>query len=88
MRKLNSKNEAPKLNAVQLRQPILGVSFTNHLSISDHITGVITKCAQSLYASKKFCEVRDLVRTIWLYSVQVSCVGKDFMRIAGLVGLC
>ena len=31
---------------------ILGVSFTNHLSISDHITNVITKCAQSLYALK------------------------------------
>ena len=29
---------------------ILGVNFTNHLSISDHITNVISKCAQSLYA--------------------------------------
>jgi len=31
---------------------MLGVTITNHLSISEHITGVITKCAQSLNALK------------------------------------
>ena len=31
---------------------ILGVTITNHLSISEHVSGVITKCAQSLHALK------------------------------------
>ena len=31
---------------------ILGVTITNHLSISDHVSGVITRCAQSLHALK------------------------------------
>jgi len=31
---------------------VLGVTFTNHLSISEHISDVICRCAQSLYAIK------------------------------------
>ena len=31
---------------------ILGVTITNHLSISEHVSAVITKCAQSLHALK------------------------------------
>ena len=31
---------------------MLGVTITNHLSISEHVSGVITKCAQSLHALK------------------------------------
>ena len=31
---------------------ILGVTITNHLSISEHVSGVIRKCAQSLHALK------------------------------------
>ena len=31
---------------------ILGATITNHLSISEHVSGVITKCAQSLHALK------------------------------------
>ena len=31
---------------------ILGVTITNHFSVSEHVSGVITKCAQSLHALK------------------------------------
>ena len=31
---------------------VLGVTITNHLSISEHVSGVITKCAQSLHTLK------------------------------------
>ena len=31
---------------------ILGVTISNHLSVSDHIRDVISKCAQSLFAFK------------------------------------
>jgi len=31
---------------------VLGVTFTNHLSISEHISDVICRCAQSLYTIK------------------------------------
>ena len=31
---------------------ILGVTVTNHLSVSGHDTGIINKCAQTLYALK------------------------------------
>lgn len=31
---------------------ILGVTVTNHLSVSEHVSGLITKCAQSLHALK------------------------------------
>ena len=31
---------------------ILGVTLSNHLSVSDHIRDVISKCAQSLFAFK------------------------------------
>jgi len=31
---------------------MLGVTIINHLSISEHVSGVITKCAQSLHALK------------------------------------
>ena len=31
---------------------MLGVTITNHLSISEHVSRVITKCAQSLHALK------------------------------------
>jgi len=31
---------------------ILGVTITNHLSVSEHVTSVISRCAQSLYAIK------------------------------------
>jgi len=31
---------------------ILGVTWTNHFSISEHVTDIISKCAQSLYALK------------------------------------
>jgi len=31
---------------------LLSVNITNHLSISEHVSGVITKCAQSLHALK------------------------------------
>ena len=31
---------------------VFGVTFTNHLSISEHISDVIRRCAQSLYAIK------------------------------------
>jgi len=31
---------------------VLGVTFTNHVSISEHISDVICRCAQSLYAIK------------------------------------
>jgi len=31
---------------------VLGVTFTSHLSVSDHLGDVIRKCAQSLYAVK------------------------------------
>jgi len=30
----------------------LGVTATNHLSVSGHVTGIINKCAQTLYALK------------------------------------
>ena len=31
---------------------IFGVTITNHLSVSGHVTGIINKCAQTLYALK------------------------------------
>ncbi len=31
---------------------ILGVTFTNHLSVSEHVRGVISSCAQTLYVMK------------------------------------
>ena len=31
---------------------MLGVTITNHVSISEHVSRVITKCAQSLHALK------------------------------------
>ena len=31
---------------------VLGVTLTNHLSVSDHVRDVICKCGQSLYAIK------------------------------------
>ena len=31
---------------------ILGVTITNHLSVSERVTSIISKCAQSLYAIK------------------------------------
>jgi len=31
---------------------VLGATFTNHLSVSEHISDVICRCAQSLYAIK------------------------------------
>ena len=31
---------------------MLGVTFTNHLSISEHISDIICRCAQSLYTIK------------------------------------
>jgi len=31
---------------------VLGITFTNHLSVSEHLGDVIRKCAQSLYAVK------------------------------------
>ena len=31
---------------------MLGVTITNHLSVSEHVTRIISKCAQSLYAIK------------------------------------
>ena len=34
---------------------ILEVTLTNHFSISEHVTDIISKCAQSLYALK-FCD--------------------------------
>jgi len=31
---------------------ILGVTVTNHLAVSEQVTGMITKCAQSVHALK------------------------------------
>ena len=31
---------------------ILGLTITNHLSVSEHVTNIVSKCAQSLYAIK------------------------------------
>ena len=31
---------------------MLGVTFTNHLSMSDHVRDVIARCGQTLYALK------------------------------------
>jgi len=32
---------------------MLGVTITNHLSVSEHATSIISKCAQFLYATKR-----------------------------------
>jgi len=34
---------------------ILGVFFANHLSVSEHVSGVISRCARSLHALKVLC---------------------------------
>jgi len=41
----------PDVSRVSLIK-ILGVTISNHLSVSDHIRDVISKCAQSLFAFK------------------------------------
>ena len=55
----NSRSKRPECNLSELPDirrvtaiTVLGVNITNHLSISEHVSGVITKCAQSLHALK------------------------------------
>ena len=39
---------------------VLGVTISNHLSVSDHVRGVISKCSQSLYALKVLLRFRGI----------------------------
>jgi len=50
---------------------ILGVTLINHFSISEHVTDIISKCAQSLYALKvlRYHEMGDVALMIIFRSV-------------------
>jgi len=41
-----------RIKSVAIQIKILGITVTNHLSISEHVSDVIGKCGQSLYAIK------------------------------------
>jgi len=60
---------------------MLGVTVTNHLSVSEHVRDVISRCAQSMHWS--FFEVMGWVKN----HLQVGCSCKVAVCSACLVGL-
>ena len=59
---------------------ILGVTLTNHFSISEHVTDIISKCVQSLYALKVLrCHgmgddaLMIIFRSVVLAKIQCDC---------------
>ena len=59
---------------------VLGVTLTNHLSVSDHVRDVISRCAQSLHALR-------ILRCHGMSSDALKTVYKSTLRCPRLVGL-
>jgi len=73
----------PELQDISIitARTILGASITNHLAVSEHVTGVITKYAQSLYAHKILrCHGTN-------DEAQGSCAGQDPTHNPCMVGI-
>ena len=67
---------------------VLGVTLTNHLSVSDHVRDVICRCGQSLYAIKVLRCHGINEEELMLTCLQVSCISEVDVRVASLVGVC